>query len=384
MWFEQRITKNGSIRFVYYEKYIDLYTGKEKRVSITLNSNTKQAQKQALLALQKKIAIVSSPKIESMTFETVANEFLSYKSQFVKPSTINQNYHQLGILLLKLPKDILLNRMTISLLQGIINTIYFDENHSYGYSKKFLQLIKQVFKYGKRMRYIQDIYFLEDIELLQKPKSIDDIKRERNKFLDRDELKSALLQIKAINHRISLAMEFVSLTGLRFGELVALRLRDYNKSFSVIDINGSITNFKRNSELNQRDTPKNIYSVRKILLNKRAIDILNIFIHENRINAFKTSKYCKEEYIFCTANGYPYNLQYVNKILRQIEIPDKKLSTHIFRHTHISILAELGVSLKAIMERVGHNDPRTTLSVYTHVSEAAKQEVVEKLNKFII
>ena len=384
MWSEQRTTKSGAVRFVYYEKYIDSYSGKEKRVSITLNTNTKQAQKQALLAFQKKIAQASAKKVESISFETVANEFLAYKTQFVKPSTVNQNYNQLRILLSKLPKDILLNRMPISLIQEIINTIYFDENHSYGYSKKFLQLIKQVFKYGKRMRYIHDIYFLEDVELLQKPKSIDDIKKERNKFLDRDELKSALNQIKDINCRISLAMEFVSLTGLRFGELAALRLCDYNKSFNVIDINGSITNFKNNTEANQRGTPKNIYSVRKIMLNKRATDILNIIIHDNRINAFKATKYCKEGYIFCTATGHPYNLQYVNKILRKVEIPDKKLSTHIFRHTHISILAELGVPLKAIMERVGHNDPRTTLSVYTHVSEAAKQEVVDKLNTFVI
>lgn len=384
MWFEIRTTKSGTIRYAYYEKYVDSYSGKEKRVSISLNSNTKQAQKQALLLLQKKIAQASARKVEAISFETVAREFLKYKSQFVKPSTINQNYHQLDILLGKFPKDILLNRITISMVQEIINTIYFEEEHSYGYSKKFLQLIKQTFKYGKRMRYIIDIYFLEDVELIQKPKSIEDIKKERNKFLDHDELKSALLQIKELNYRISLSMEFISLNGLRFGELAALRDCDYNKAFRVIDINGSITNFKKNTDANQRGTPKNIYSVRKVLLDKRSIDILNILMHENRINAFKSSKYCKEGYIFCTSNGYPYNLQYVNKILRKIEIPDKKLSTHIFRHTHISILAELGVPLKAIMERVGHNDPRTTLSIYTHVSEAAKLEVVEKLNKFVI
>ena len=35
----------------------------------------------------------------------------------------------------------------------------------------------------------------------------------------------------------------------------------------------------------------------------------------------------------------------------------KHLTTHIFRHTHISMLSELGVPLKTIMQRVGHNDP---------------------------
>ncbi len=66
-------------------------------------------------------------------------------------------------------------------------------------------------------------------------------------------------------------MEFITLTSLRFGKLVALRLRDYHKAFNVIDINGSITNFKKG-------TPKNVYSVRKVMLNKRAVEILDILI----------------------------------------------------------------------------------------------------------
>ena len=43
--------------------------------------------------------------------------------------------------------------------------------------------------------------------------------------------------------------------------------------------------------------------------------------------------------------------------------------------TSISILAESNVPLKAIMERVGHNEPRTTLAIYTHVTDEMKQEV---------
>lgn len=87
-----------------------------------------------------------------------------------------------------------------------------------------------------------------------------------------------------------------------------------------------------------------------------------------------------ESYIFTNTDGGPIDLSYVNKILRQIHY-DKHLSTHIFRHTHISILAEAGVSLKAIMQRVGHNEPATTLSVYTHVTDAMENEAVEAIEK---
>ena len=48
-----------------------------------------------------------------------------------------------------------------------------------------------------------------------------------------------------------------------------------------------------------------------------------------------------------------------------------------------SLLAEQGVPLKAIMQRVGHNEPRTTMAVYTHVTESMKQEAVAALNRIV-
>ncbi|UTH14864.1 tyrosine-type recombinase/integrase [Macrococcus equipercicus] len=48
---------------------------------------------------------------------------------------------------------------------------------------------------------------------------------------------------------------------------------------------------------------------------------------------------------------------------------DKHITTHTLRHTHISLLSQQGTSLKAIMERIGHSDHRTTLQFYSHVTE---------------
>ena len=45
------------------------------------------------------------------------------------------------------------------------------------------------------------------------------------------------------------------------------------------------------------------------------------------------------------------------------------------------MLSELGVSLKTIMQRVGHNDPNTTLSSYTHVTKSMYDDVINKLNQ---
>ena len=45
------------------------------------------------------------------------------------------------------------------------------------------------------------------------------------------------------------------------------------------------------------------------------------------------------------------------------------------------MLAELGVPLKTIMQRVGHNYPNTTLSIYTDVTKSMYDDVINKLNQ---
>lgn len=98
-------------------------------------------------------------------------------------------------------------------------------------------------------------------------------------------------------------------------------------------------------------------------------------------------KYDDRGYIFSDIGGQPMREGKLNTHLREeatplMNFPNKKLTTHIFRHTHVSILAELGVPLKAIMARVGHSSPKTTLGIYTHVTEGMQAKVIEKLNSY--
>ncbi|WP_217582294.1 tyrosine-type recombinase/integrase, partial [Lysinibacillus sp. GbtcB16] len=66
-----------------------------------------------------------------------------------------------------------------------------------------------------------------------------------------------------------------------------------------------------------------------------------------------------KHFVFCRDNGYPFIqkniLQRMERILKKTTIT-KTATPHIFRHTHISMLAEADVDLKTIMRRVGHDD----------------------------
>lgn len=147
----------------------------------------------------------------------------------------------------------------------------------------------------------------------------------------------------------------------------------------MLDINATFSWTKSVKDPGARIPPKNIYSVRKIYLNARAVEIIESFIRANRAVQLSPFNYPDTAYVFTTNGGHPYSPQNINKLLKKINF-SKPISTHTFRHTHISMLAEQNVPLKAIMARVGHNEPRTTLAVYTHVTNNMDKVIIKALD----
>ncbi|MDN5411861.1 MAG: tyrosine-type recombinase/integrase [Lactococcus sp.] len=79
--------------------------------------------------------------------------------------------------------------------------------------------------------------------------------------------------------------------------------------------------------------------------------------------------------------------RYLKKVGKKADIENKNyhdFSSHMLRHSHISLLTELGIPIKVIMERVGHKDEKTTIQIYTHVTEKMKDVVDDKLKNFEI
>jgi integrase len=59
----------------------------------------------------------------------------------------------------------------------------------------------------------------------------------------------------------------------------------------------------------------------------------------------------------------------------------KKIRVHDVRHSHASLLIELGFSPLLISERLGHENVETTLEIYTHLYPDKHGEVSSKLNE---
>lgn len=395
MWIVE-IKNNKGIRYSCRERFTDPTTGKNFLLAVTINSKSKQAQRIARQRLLEKFnkKISASTKEQeiknTLSFSAVCTEWLQATEPMVKIETHDNHKMYVRRILKGVSDDTLFCDFTPAMAERIVNDMYYKERLSYAYTAATLITLKMVMRYAKKAAYIENISDFESIRLKKRPATPEELQKSTNKFLNHDELKEALHQLREINSRVALAMEFISLTGLRCGEMLALRWQDIDMAKRQLSVNGTLVKIAHNNELIQRGTPKNVYSYRTIALNTRCIAILEWFKADNkRMELWKKGNcisrtYHDYGYIFTTRSGAPYNIQFINRLLRKIAIPGKKISTHIFRHTHISMLAEMNVPLKAIMNRVGHNDPNTTLQIYTHVTDIMRKELTEKLEKMSI
>jgi integrase len=61
----------------------------------------------------------------------------------------------------------------------------------------------------------------------------------------------------------------------------------------------------------------------------------------------------------------------------KLELP--LITWHSFRHTHATLLGEVGESLKMAQALLGHSDLETTLNVYTHAIPESQKRAVDKV-----
>ena len=184
-------------------------------------------------------------------------------------------------------------------------------------------------------------------------------------------------------YRIGLLAEFMSLNGGRIGEIITIRAenRDYEtRKLQLIGTIDRTAGYKKGV----KTSPKTVSGYRTTDMTKREMEIMQELEQLNQIEQTTNPNYQDMDYIFTTKNGIPIQINSFNLAIKRanerLDNPiQKNLSSHILRHTLISRLAEKNVPLRAIMERVGHSDAKTTNLIYTHVTDNMRSQVVDAL-----
>lgn len=88
--------------------------------------------------------------------------------------------------------------------------------------------------------------------------------------------------------------------------------------------------------------------------------------------------------LFRSDNGLPRRPKFLNTELYKIKIPNKYLTSHIFRHTYVSLAVEQGIDKDTIAKQVGHANTKMIDNIYLHVTDKMEQDIADKLHSFQI
>lgn len=400
MWYEEFTNKHDIVQYRFYEKYKDPLTDKWKRVSVVMNKKGKQSQKEAQKRLNERIQEKLNDKtpstLKTLTFHQACDEwFENYRSiSGSKQSTIITKEYKVKHIKRNIDSDILVKNMDVNIFNKLVKKALAD-NLSHKVVKDAVSIIRNIMKYTQKKYKLTDITYLDDIVIPKQAKTRDEIKAKRENYLEMDQVNNICNRLNeiAMTKRAgymkwsflitAYITEFQALNGMRIGELLAIQPNNIDFDNKTLTIDGTIHWIKdSNGHIGIKDTTKTEASYRTISLTTRSCDILRKIMLENKKLTQWEDSYTDRGFIFTNYRGNPMSLSSINRNIQQTceDIGIKKhITSHTMRHTHISLLSQLGVSLKAIMQRVGHTDHKTTLQIYSHVTEQMDKDTMNKL-----
>ena len=172
-----------------------------------------------------------------------------------------------------------------------------------------------------------------------------------------------------MDKRISwLAFDILFWTGIRIGELLALTFADVDLEKKIMTINKSYQRLKGQDVITSPKTPKS----------NRKVNIPQFLADD--IRDYKESLYAVEpdERIIMVPKSF-----LEKEMRRGVKLSGvKKIRIHDLRHSHASLLIEMGFSPKEIAERLGHENIETTLNTYSHLYPDKQERMADRLNAF--
>ena len=171
---------------------------------------------------------------------------------------------------------------------------------------------------------------------------------------------------------------YISLsTGLRIGEICALKWSDINVADGTITVSRTIERIyiiegeKKHTEL-IINTPKTKNSCRKIPMSKELLAMIK-----------PLKKVVNEDFYVLTNDERPTEPRtyrnYYNGLMVKLDIP--KLKYHGLRHSFATRCIEAGCDYKTVSVLLGHSNISTTLNLYVHPNMEQKKRCITKMFK---
>ncbi len=270
---------------------------------------------------------------------------------------------------------------------------YVDEKNSkgkpkytFGSCQKYLSVMKSIFHFA-----VHEIEVLEKnpAEKLKVPVKDSTTKREKVKYFSLYELNKLLDFMKTYRHQrfpdypiYYMLMYFLSQTGLRISEALALQWNDITDNQLIVDRQTSRDN---NNNL-VISTLKNTSSYRTIGLEDEVLKELRRFKAKQNEMILKGVSFQanRNQIIFQNYLGNYLTPSTVRDSIKKYcaKAGVEYKGTHGFRHTHAVLLLEAGASLMFVSKRLGHKSIKTTSDTYLSITQKIEEDELKKFASY--
>ncbi len=374
--------KNNETRYM-FQIYIgvDPLTGKEQSTT-RRGFKTKKEAKDALAQIKVEINNGTFKKKQLETYQDLYDMWINHYENTVEESTFIKTT---GIF-----KNHILPAMGAYKIDKIDVAICQKHVDEWAKKLKRFRIVKayaaKVLDFAIKRSYLSNNPFsLVESPTIIKKVNIDQNESEQENFYNREQLIELLTCFeKEGNIKVYALFHLLSFSGMRKGEALALTWKDINFKDNEIRINKAISRGK-NNQLYLKTTKTGIS--RTINLDSKTMALLKAWRKQQKkdylLLGYNTTQ--PNQLVFSNENNEflqpTKTRKWLMNILKKYNL--KKITTHGLRHTHCSLLFEAGAGLKNVQDRLGHTDIKTTLDIYTHVTQKAKAETIEKFENYL-
>jgi integrase len=192
-----------------------------------------------------------------------------------------------------------------------------------------------------------------------------------------------LLLQKVKEHRLEMLLTLALATGMREGELLALRWSDVDFQSGVLSVRRTVQHITHYGFV--ENEPKTAKGRRKIVLPQFVVEALTRHHVDQLKKRLEVGEvWNSRDLVFPAVKGgfqFASVLRgHFHKLLKEVGLPDVRF--HDLRHSAATLLLSMGVPPKVVQELLGHSNISITMNIYSHVLPSMQKEAADKMNWF--
>ncbi|MED1201988.1 site-specific integrase [Heyndrickxia acidicola] len=351
---------------------IDPETGKRKQITRRGFDSKKEAE---LAANQITLDIENKSFVneKDVHFKDLIQDYLELiAKQSVKPSTF---YGYTTVVNKRLiPK---FGHIKVKKINPKLISSYYNDLLKEGLTEEYIQYIHAILKTASQTavdwKYIKND-FMSNVKAPRR-------KKNEVETWSIEECIKFLKRMKEQQDHIFILYYLAIYTGMRRGELLGLKWGAIDFDKRRIHITHSLYYIAGQGLVLQ--DPKTASGKRNISITDDVIAELQAYKVKKQEQLLKVGlKLNKDHFIISAFGGEPLNPNTIHKqFLYDIKLAGvKRIRFHDLRHTHATIMLEIGENSKVVSERLGHSNVSITLDKYSHVSSNLQDSSAENFS----